>query len=366
MICAALLPFGCQEPTDDSDGDKIVGPVEESYNEKIVFISDRDGSGQVYLMNRDGSSQARITNDSSNYHHPRFSPDGTEILFYSETDGNSEIYVIDTSGSNLRNLSDSPGKDMVPQYSPDGTQIVFVSEREENREIYIMNSDGTEQTRLTNNSWQDYTPSFSPDGKTIVFYSTIEEISSSTRILYSYDIFTINTDGTNLQRLTAEGSYIYLASYIPDYSQNTFDAAPKFSPNGRKITFATYFVGHGYDIFIMDADGSNQVRITDVEGYNSDPRFTPDGSKIFFRTHRISGFHIYEMNLNGSNQVDLTAEADHAYMGDFTAESKYIIFTDMYGFGGDYKIFRMNRDGTNTIRLTSGNYQDRYPQVHTY
>jgi len=274
--------------------------------------------------------------------------------------------VIDTSGNNLRNLSNSPGNDMVPQYSPDGTRIVFVSDREENREIFIMNSDGTEQTRLTNNSWPDYTPSFSPDGMTIVFYSTIAEISSSTRTIHSYDIFTINADGTDLQRLTAEGSYIYLASYVSDYTQNAFDAAPRFSPNGRRITFATYFVGHGYDIFIMDADGSNQVRITDVEGYNSDPRFTPDGLKIFFRTHRTSGFHIYEMNLNGSDQVNLTKGADHAYMGDFTAESKYIIFTDMYGFSGDYKIFVMDRDGANRKLLTTGHYQDRYPQVHTY
>ncbi len=353
MISAALLLVACQEP------------VDESYNEKIVFISNH-GFNYVYLMNLDGSGQTRITDDPSNYHHPRFSPDGTEILFYSETGYNDEIFVIDTSGNNQRNLSNSPGNDIVPQYSPDGTRIVFISDRDGNREVYIMNSDGTEQTRLTQNSWPDHTPGFSPDGMTVVFYSTIAEKSSSRRNVYSYDIFTINTDGTNLQRLTAEGTYLYLASYIPDYRQNTFDAAPRFSPYCGKITFATYFIGHGYDIFIMDADGSKQVRITNVEGYNSDPRFTPEGSKIFFRTHRTSGFHIYEMNLNGSDQVNLTAGADHAYMGDFTADSQYIIFTDMYGFGGDYKIFRMDRDGANRKLLTTGYYQDRFPQVHTY
>ena len=61
----------------------------------IVYVSDRSGTNQLYKMDMNGENEIRLTNDSENYFHPSFSPDGSKLLFYSEEEDNDEIYIID-------------------------------------------------------------------------------------------------------------------------------------------------------------------------------------------------------------------------------------------------------------------------------
>jgi Tol biopolymer transport system component len=178
----------------------------------------------------------------------------------------------------------------------------------------------------------------------------------------SYDIFTMDNDGGNLSRLTNEGTYFHKSTFTPDYSLNVYDASPRFSPDGSKITFMSYFKNHGYDIFIMDADGKNQTRLTNIEGYNVAPHFTPDGTKIIFRTHRNYDYDIYVMNLDGSNQTNLTPVSDHAYFSQFSPDGSKILFYDSEIFN-KYKIYIMDEDGKNKIKLTNSSfyYNDLFP-----
>ena len=330
---------------------------EESQIYEILFVSDRSRNNQIYLMDMYGSNVRRLTHDSLDYYHPQFSPDDSKILFYSKEEGDGEIYIMDTDGDNLINLSNSIGNDMVPQFSPVGNKIVFTSDRDGNKEIYIMNNDGTEQTRLTNNSYTDHSPQFSPDGNEIVFYSIMTE--------ETYDIFKIKSDGSNLECLTKEKQHFTLQSFIPDYSYNAFDVTPRFSPDGLNIVFVPYFRGHGFDIFLMDADGNNQKRITDVAGYNIAPFFTPDGKKIIFRTHREYNYDIYIMNRDGSNQINLTPGSNHAYFSDISPDaSKILIYDNLEVPYKYYKIYLMDRNGQNKIMLSGDNlyYNDFFPK----
>ena len=106
---------------------------------KIAFVSDRDTENiiyQLYMMDSDGNNQTRITHDSKNYLHPRFSPDGSKIVFYSYSHAyDDEIYIINSDGSNQINLTNIFGNDNHPQFSPDGSKIVFTSDRYGTREI---------------------------------------------------------------------------------------------------------------------------------------------------------------------------------------------------------------------------------------
>ncbi len=86
---------------------------------------------------------------------PDFSPDGRRIVFTSNRDRNGEVYVMDANGSGQRRLTRRPGDDFLPRFSPDGAQIAFVSLP---GTVYAMNADGTGLRRVTARTDVDWRP----------------------------------------------------------------------------------------------------------------------------------------------------------------------------------------------------------------
>ena len=86
---------------------------------------------------------------------PAWSPDGRTIVFVSWRDGNGEVYAMDADSSSPRNLTQGPAKDVRPAWSPDGRRIAFVSRRDGNSEVYVMNADGSGKRTLTRDRVSD-------------------------------------------------------------------------------------------------------------------------------------------------------------------------------------------------------------------
>jgi len=167
---------------------------------KILFQSDRIANPsapvhfQIYVMNTDGSSVGKLTAvDSADSYQPAWSPDGTKIIFGSNRDGNGEIYVMDPNGANVVRLTFDSSEDGQPAWSPDGSKIAFATARDGNDEIYVMNPDGTAPVNLTNDPSSDLTPAWSADGSKIAFESNRE---------VNYAVWVMNADGSNPVRLT--------------------------------------------------------------------------------------------------------------------------------------------------------------------
>ena len=283
---------------------------------QIAFVSKRDGNLEIYVMDADGGNQRNLTNNLGRDIFPSWSPDGKRIVFISNRDGHvdaiggwptSEIYVMDADGGNPQNLTNDRNDDRSPSWSPDGKRIAFTSERDGFRkdfvitsEIYVMDADGGNPQNLTNDRNDDGYPSWSPDGKRIVFSSGRDGHFIGEFGITS-EIYVMDADGGNQQRLTENRQY---------------DGKPSWSPDGERIAFMSDRKGdfENYEIYVMGTDGGNLQRLTNNRGDDKSPSWSPDGKRIAFSSDRGGNRQIYVMDADGGNQRNLTnnPHSDHS------------------------------------------------------
>ena len=138
-----------------------ISPSRSPDGKKIVFVSDRSGTPQVYIKDLLTDSEERITFDFSEGTSPVWS-NLNKIAFDGINKGKHDIYVMNPDGSGLKQLTDSDGNNEDPCWSPDGRYIVFSSNRSGGYHLYIMNANGYNQRRITYFKGEETAPSWSP------------------------------------------------------------------------------------------------------------------------------------------------------------------------------------------------------------
>lgn len=255
-----------------------------------------DGYYEIFLIDTSGGHLRRATHSPYAEWHVKWSPDGEKIAFASDATGNFDIYVMGSPTRNREKLTSDPANEWCPSWSPDGKRIAFIlnevgTQIPGKRRVYVMDADGTNRRRLTQSAGEEeFRPAWSPDGRSIAFTSNRDG---------EWQIYVMNADGekTSLTKLTA----------IPGGAQR-----PAWSPDGKKIAFDS-----NGDIWVMKADGGQQLALTQDGNGNGYPAWSPDGRKIIFQSHRDGNAEIYIMDADGSNQHALTFNSTNDWEPDW-------------------------------------------------
>jgi Tol biopolymer transport system component len=165
-------------------------------------------------------------------------------------------------------------------------------------------------------------------------------------------IATIDEDGTDRLQLTTGAQ-----SPFGDYE-------PSWSPGGTLITF-TRWTSTSADVWIMNADGTGQKKLTTSSAWDDNPQFSADGSRIVFSTNRNGHFDIYSMTLTGGSLKRLTTSTGDDFDPAWSPDNDRIAFVS--GRRGAFELYTMKTDGTGQTRITTTvgvDYDDNNPEWH--
>jgi TolB protein len=274
---------------------------------ELIFQSKRDGRAcdQIYTMNVDGSNVAMVSTGQGRTTCSYFFPTKRRVLYSSTHMGAKEcptppdyshgyvwaiyptydVFTARPDGSDLKQLTKTSGYDAESTFSVDGKKIVFTSMRDGDLDIYTMDADGKNVKRLTTELGYDGGPFFSRDGRQIVYRAyhpqTPAEVARYKQKLAEnlieptvFEIWVMNADGTNKRQITHLGA----ASF-----------APYFFPDGKRIIFASNVndpKGRNFDLYAIGLDGTGLEQITFNDTFDCFPMFSPDGKRLVFASNR--------------------------------------------------------------------------------
>ncbi|MCG8068741.1 MAG: hypothetical protein AB2747_18240 [Candidatus Thiodiazotropha taylori] len=281
---------------------------------QLIYQSNRGGfeCDKIWTMDIDGSNKTMVSPGHGAHTCAFFQPGEQQIVFASTShlQGSCpkkpdlpshiryawplhpyDIYRANADGSGLTALTDNPKYDAEPIVSADGKWIVFGSQREGDFDIYRMDVDGSNVQRLTDTEGYDGGPWFSPDSTKIVWRawhptSAAEKAQWQENMKQDYvqstplDIWVMNADGTNKIRLTDNGATNWAPSWHPDGKRIVFSS----NMDDWRDDYKTY--GHNFELYLINSDGSGLERITYNKIFDSFPMFSPNGKKIVFGSNR--------------------------------------------------------------------------------
>jgi TolB protein len=279
--------------------------------DRLIFQATPRGEGcdQIFTMNLDGSDVRQVSTGEGRTTCSYYYPSGDKILYSSTHHFNAacpsppdfsrgyvwaiypsyDIFVSNADGSDLQQLTYSFGYDAEATFSPLGDLVVFTSMRDGDLEIYTMKPDGSDVRRITRKLGYDGGAFFSPDGSKIIYRAyhpeSAEDVADYRALLAeglirpnTLEIFVMDADGSNPIQLTDKG----VASF-----------APYWHPSGEKVIFSSNMddpTGRDFDLYMIDIDGTGLERITTAAGFDGFPVFSPDGRYLVWGSNRGQEF----------------------------------------------------------------------------
>ena len=277
---------------------------------QLIYQARKPGAecDQIYVLDPESGETRMVSTGEGRTTCSYFYPSGNEILYSSTHHHNAacppnpdfsmgyvwpvyetyDVFASNLDGSGLRQLTTEEGYDAEATFSPAGDRIVFTSARDGDLELYSMAPDGSDVIRLTDRPGYDGGAFYSPDGSKIIWRAHYPgegpELEDYRRLLSQgllrpgeLEIYIMDADGSNQRQLTQLGGANF---------------APYWHPSGEKIVFSSNHHdpdGRDFEIYMINLDGSGLTRITYSEGFDGFPVFSPDGQHLVFGSNRNNG-----------------------------------------------------------------------------
>ena len=265
------------------------------FDTRIIYVAESGPKNKrvkkLAIMDQDGAKTKYLTLGNELVLTPRFNPSNQMVTYLSYFRNLPRVYLLDIETGKQEVVGNFPGMTFAPRFSPDGKKIIMSFAKDGNSDIFTMDLDTRVVERITEHSSIDTSPSYSPDGKYICFNSDRSGLQQ---------IYVMKSDGSDVKRITF-GDGIY--------------GTPVWSPRGDLIAFTKVRKGRFY-IGVMRSDGSGERLLTE-NFYQEAPSWSPNGRVLVFYRETKSGpqgkgfsAKLWSIDITGYNERKIKTETD--------------------------------------------------------
>jgi len=227
-----------------------MSPAWSPDSRRIAYVSFENNISSVFIQTLRTGNRVRVSSRAGINGSPAFSPDGRKlVLTLGGVDGNLDIHILDIASRDLQRLTTNSAIDTEGSWSPDGRQIYFTSDRSGGPQVYRMNADGGNPERVTFEGSYNARPRLSPNGERLAMVHLDRG---------NYRIAVLDLSTRNLLVL----------------SNGSQDESPSFAPNSDTLIYATKQGANGV-LATVSADGLIRQRLASGQGDVREPVWSP-------------------------------------------------------------------------------------------
>jgi hypothetical protein len=260
--------------------------------------------GSLWRQHIDSSEAEQLTSGAGYDYQPDCSSNGRWVIYSSYVNDAVELWALDLRDKQTHQLTSGGAVNLEPRFSPDGKHVAFVS-TSFNRRFHIFVADFDEgkifnAQRLTGETRSalpryyysrfdhEISPAWSSDGSEILFVSNRNHI--------------YGTGG--FWRMKAE---LGATAHEIHYEETTWKARPDFSPDGKRLIFASYLGQQWHQLWLIPSEGGDAFPISYGDFDNINPRWAPDGKRIAFISNREGNTSLWTQEIPGGKQTPIIA-----------------------------------------------------------
>ena len=255
----------------------------------------------------------------------------TRLAFEHPASGNKQIFISDFDGHGLFQLTKDPCPSLFPHWSHRRDKIIYTSYLYHFPQTFIYNISHGTRNRICAYPGLNTSASFSPNGRKVAL--TLSKDGNS-------EIYTVNTDGTRLTRITRARSV---------------DTAPCWSPDGQKIAFVSNRSGSP-QIYIVNSQGGSARRLTYEGSYNANPNWSPKEDLIVYNSSQGGIFQILTTDVNTGQTTQITHGPASCENPSFAADGRHIVFSRTKGYNSALCIMDIFFRESHILPMPRGNY----------
>ncbi len=268
------------------DGDVTVDPT----GRWLAFSSSRHNeAGDIYLQRVDGTSVTQLTNDAARDAYPAFSPDGKWIAFSSTRAGTWQIYRMDLDGRNVVQVTSGPMQAIHPSFSPDGGRLVYsaMGSRSRQWELWTVDLLSGERRQIGYGLFPNWSPDKTADR---IAYQRARQRGSRWFSLWTMDL--VNGEGRRMTEVAVSSNAALVAPcWSPDGKKLAFTTVVQPAKGAK---------AGQQDVWTVDADGANKQRLTDGNGTNLTPAWAID-NRVYFVSDRGGNESVWSIQSDPSD-----------------------------------------------------------------